>query len=100
VDRICAILGRERPPTNPALAAHGLTSYAALQTFVKDRPGHDRRYAIDATRIREELGFRPRHDFEGGLERTVRWYLANRAWCEAVQAGRYSRTPGPGPWSR
>ena len=102
VDRICAILDRERPPSaNPALAAHGLTSYAALRTFVKDRPGHDRRYAIDATRIREELGWRPRHDFEWGLERTVRWYLANRDWCEAVQAGRYSRERlGLGPGSR
>jgi dTDP-glucose 4,6-dehydratase len=96
VDRICAILTRERPP-----AAHGLASYTGLQTFVKDRPGHDRRYAIDATKIREELGWRPRHDFDAGLERTVRWYLENRPWCEAVQAGRYSRERlGLGPQGR
>ncbi len=92
VERICAILERERPAAaNPALRNEGLASYAALQTFVKDRPGHDRRYAIDASRIREELGWRPRHDFDSGLEQTVRWYLANREWCEAVQTGRYSR---------
>ena len=86
VGRICAILERERPA-----AAHGLTSYAGLQTFVKDRPGHDRRYAIDANKIRVELGWRPRHDFDSGLEETVRWYLGNREWCEAVQAGRSAR---------
>jgi dTDP-glucose 4,6-dehydratase len=58
---------------------------------VKDRPGHDRRYAIHAARIRAELGWRPQHDFESGLERTVRWYLDHAAWCEAVQSGRYQR---------
>jgi len=60
-------------------------------TYVKDRPGHDRRYAIDATKICEELGWQPAHDFESGIANAVRWYLDNRPWCEAVQAGKYSR---------
>ena len=50
-----------------------------------DRPGHDRRYAIDATKIRRELGWTPRHAFEEGLASTVRWYLEHRDWCEQVQ---------------
>jgi dTDP-glucose 4,6-dehydratase len=92
VDRICAILEELRPAArNPALAARGIPSYAALKTFVPDRPGHDRRYAIDATRIRAELGWAPRHDFESGLLETVRWYLEHRQWCEAVQSGTYRR---------
>ena len=62
-----------------------LTEYCQLKTFVPDRKGHDRRYAIDAARIREELGWRPRHDFAGGMEATVRWYLDNRDWCATVQ---------------
>ena len=92
VDAICDILEEERPAAgNPALRERGLASYQDLKTFVADRPGHDRRYAIDETKIREELGWEPRHDFESGLRATVRWYLANRSWCEAVQTGKYSR---------
>jgi dTDP-glucose 4,6-dehydratase len=92
VDALCAALEAEAPAaSNSALGARGLSSYSALRTFVPDRPGHDRRYAIDAAKIRAELGWRPRHAFEAGLRETVRWYLANRSWCEAVQGGKYRR---------
>ena len=60
-----------------------------LITFVQDRPGHDFRYAIDTARIERELGWRPRHDLEGGLRATVRWYLNHRAWLDAVAGGTY-----------
>jgi dTDP-glucose 4,6-dehydratase len=90
VDRLCEILEELRPAAaNPALRTAG--SYVALKTFVTDRPGHDRRYAIDAARIRRELGWRPRFTFEEGLRGTVAWYLEHRTWCEAVVAGRYGR---------
>ena len=92
IDRLCAVLDELRPPAdNPALAQRGLTSYSALKTFVPDRPGHDRRYAIDASLVRKELGWQPRHDFASGLRATVAWYVAHRPWCDAVQAGRYGR---------
>jgi dTDP-glucose 4,6-dehydratase len=92
VDRICEALDRMVPAaTNPAMIGLGLSSYAELKTFVKDRPGHDRRYAIDANKIRTELGWTPGHDFESGIVNTVRWYLDNRAWCAAVQEGNYGR---------
>ncbi len=92
VDLICAQLEQIRPPAeNPALARAGVASYAALKTFVPDRPGHDRRYAIDASKIRAELGWQPQRDLAKGLADTVRWYLAHREWCEEAQAGRYAR---------
>jgi dTDP-glucose 4,6-dehydratase len=82
VDRICDTLDELRP---------GPTPRRALKTFVPDRPGHDRRYAIDASKIRRELGWTPGHTFESGLSDTIRWYLDHRDWCEQVQAGRYGR---------
>jgi dTDP-glucose 4,6-dehydratase len=92
VEAICDLVEAELPAAdNPALRARGLASYRDLKTFVADRPGHDRRYAIDDAKIRRELGWEPRHDFTTGMHATVRWYLANRAWCEAVQAGKYER---------
>ena len=73
VQAVCAILDRLRP-------REGGGSYAEQITSVADRPGHDKRYAIDATRIGDELGWRPRETFESGIEKTVAWYLANEAW--------------------
>ncbi|HTQ78512.1 MAG TPA: dTDP-glucose 4,6-dehydratase, partial [Thermoanaerobaculia bacterium] len=90
VDTLCDALEAERPAaTNPALAGRG--SYRDLKTFVPDRPGHDRRYAIDDAKIQREFGWAPRHDLASGLQATVRWYLGHLGWCEAVQSGRYQR---------
>jgi dTDP-glucose 4,6-dehydratase len=92
VDAICDILESELPAAaNPALAGRGIAAYRELRKFVADRPGHDRRYAIDDAKIQGELGWAPRQSFEEGLRATVRWYLGHRAWCEAVQSGRYGR---------
>ena len=89
VDQVCEALERLSPSSaNPALKDRRLP-YKALKTFVPDRPGHDRRYAIDAGKIRRELGWSPRHTFEEGLEATAKWYLEHRDWCDAVRAGRY-----------
>jgi dTDP-glucose 4,6-dehydratase len=92
VDRLCEVLDRELPAAaNRALAARGAGAYGDLKSFVADRPGHDRRYAIDDSKARRELGWEPRYDFDAGIAATVRWYLDHRAWCEAVQADRYRR---------
>ncbi|MCF3596445.1 dTDP-glucose 4,6-dehydratase [Rhodobacteraceae bacterium LMO-12] len=77
VRMICAILDEKRPGARP---------YGDLITFVADRPGHDARYAIDPTRIRDELGWRPSVTLQEGLERTVQWYLDNEVWWRALQA--------------
>jgi dTDP-glucose 4,6-dehydratase len=82
VDRVCDAVDGLRPAS---------ASRRALKTFVPDRPGHDRRYAIDALKIRQELGWSPRHTFESGLSETVRWYIDNREWCQQVQQGHYDR---------
>ena len=67
----------------------GPADYRERISFVKDRPGHDRRYAIDAAKIRRELGWEPRHDFRSGIEQTLRWYLEHRDWCARVRSGDY-----------
>ena len=64
-------------------------AYRSLITYVKDRPGHDRRYAIDCSRLKTELGWRQEHGFDEGLRATVRWYLSNAAWCAHVRSGEY-----------
>jgi len=79
---LCGILDELRP------RADGL-SYATHITFVKDRPGHDRRYAVDAGKIERELGWKPAETFETGIRKTVRWYLDNQQWVENVTSGSY-----------
>ena len=84
VKTICKILDELKPQAN------GQT-YESLITFVKDRPGHDLRYAIDATKIQNELGWTPAETFETGIRKTVQWYLNNLDWCHRVQDGSYQR---------
>ena len=81
---ICALL-EELAPVRPA----GVAQFADLITFVQDRPGHDQRYAIDASKIERELGWVPAETFETGLRKTVQWYLDNLEWCKRVQDGSY-----------
>ena len=83
VNLLCDMLDELLPPL-----ASGAPRRALL-TFVQDRPGHDRRYAVDASRIRDELGWRPTETLESGLLRTVRWYLDNPGWVEKVRTGAY-----------
>ncbi|MGR0305389.1 dTDP-glucose 4,6-dehydratase [Acinetobacter beijerinckii] len=84
VKTICKILDELRPQNNSQ-------SYESLITFVKDRPGHDLRYAIDAAKIEHELGWKPKETFETGIRKTVEWYLNNLEWCRHVQDGSYQR---------
>ncbi|MEN9039945.1 dTDP-glucose 4,6-dehydratase [Acinetobacter baumannii] len=84
VKSICALL-EELAPNKP----EGLSRYEDLITFVTDRPGHDHRYAIDATKIKQDLGWVPQESFETGLRKTVEWYLANTQWVQHVQSGEY-----------
>ena len=80
VQSICAILDELHPQGAP---------HSQLITFVQDRPGHDRRYAIDATKIARDLGWKPEETFESGLRRTVEWYLQNTEWVQNVTSGEY-----------
>ncbi|EEV22071.1 dTDP-glucose 4,6-dehydratase [Enhydrobacter aerosaccus SK60] len=84
VKTICTILDNIKPRTDGQ-------SYTQQITFVKDRPGHDLRYAIDASKINKELGWQPQETFESGIEKTVEWYLNNLEWCRHVQDGSYQR---------
>lgn len=82
VQAICDILQQLRPKE---------ASYRDQITFVEDRPGHDRRYAIDASKIQHELGWKPKETLESGIRKTVQWYLDNLEWCQRVQDGSYQR---------
>ena len=82
VKTICTILDNIKPRTDGQ-------SYTQQITFVKDRPGHDLRYAIDASKINKELGWQPQETFESGIQKTVEWYLANQDWVNHVKSGEY-----------
>ena len=92
VQTVCRILESLHPAaTNQKLVEQGLTHYDQLQQFVPDRPGHDRRYAINAQKIKKEIGWTPRYNFEEGLRKTICWYLEHPQWCEAVLRDNYDR---------
>jgi dTDP-glucose 4,6-dehydratase len=79
---VCGLLNELRPRADGK-------SYAEQITYVKDRPGHDRRYAIDASKMERELGWKPAETFETGIRKTVQWYLDNPEWVRHVQSGAY-----------
>jgi dTDP-glucose 4,6-dehydratase len=82
VNKLCEILDELLPdsPHHP---------HNRSIVYVTDRPGHDRRYAIDFTKLQQDLGWQPQEDIESGLRKTVRWYLDNQAWCQQVTADKY-----------
>ena len=84
VDSLCQLLDELVPDSS-------YCPHEQLKTFIEDRPGHDKRYAIDASKIERELGWRPEESFETGLRKTVKWYLDNSRWCLHVQDGSYQR---------
>ncbi len=84
VRAICALLDELNPASNRK-------PYASLITFITDRPGHDRRYAIDARKIERELGWKPSESFETGIRKTVQWYLDNMAWVKSITSGEYQK---------
>tara|TARA_R110002012_G_scaffold199872_4_gene368810 strand:+ start:377 stop:1495 length:1119 start_codon:yes stop_codon:yes gene_type:complete len=98
VHTICDIMQEMAPPSssgmtheNKTMRVHPVRKYRQLITHVPDRPGHDRRYAIDASKIQRELDWRPIETFESGIRKTVQWYLSNLEWCQHVQDGTYQR---------
>jgi len=82
VNAVCSILDKLRPKPDGS-------KYDSQITFVKDRPGHDRRYAIDASKIKRELGWEPKETFETGIRKTVEWYLENTEWVNDIISGNY-----------
>ena len=82
VKTICSVLQQEVPSD---------LDYEGLISYVKDRPGHDRRYAIDTRKIEGELGWAPKENFESGIRKTIRWYLENMAWVGNVTSGAYQQ---------
>jgi len=91
VKAICNILDELVPISCHSREGGNPEGFKSLITFVKDRPGHDMRYAIDASKIEKDLGWVPKETFETGLRKTVEWYLANSKWCQRVQDGSYQR---------
>ena len=90
VETVCAILD-EIKPLSPQHSALSTQSYSSLLTHIKDRPGHDRRYAIDASKITAELAYAPVESFESGMRKTVQWYLDNLEWCKNVMGEDYKK---------
>ena len=86
IKTLCGIFEHQIPEK-----MNGIDSYESLITHVSDRPGHDRRYAIDASKIQFDLGWLPKESFESGIQKTVDWYLKNRTWWQRVLDGSYSR---------
>ncbi|OIO59841.1 MAG: dTDP-glucose 4,6-dehydratase [Verrucomicrobia bacterium CG_4_10_14_3_um_filter_43_23] len=84
VDMLCSILDELRPRSKGGV-------YSELIKYVKDRPGHDRRYAINCDKIQKETGWRPKHTFSDGLRKTIQWYLGNQIWCEHIAKRNYQR---------
>jgi dTDP-glucose 4,6-dehydratase len=80
VQTVCALLDELQPTEG---------RYADLITYVNDRPGHDRRYAIDSSKIQKDLGWKPQETFESGLRKTVQWYLTNNEWIDNIKSGAY-----------
>jgi len=89
VNTICDLLEELAPENINSLASGCEGGFKRLITYVKDRPGHDARYAIDAGKIQRELGWVPEETFETGMRKTVAWYLENREWWERVLSGDY-----------